>query len=50
MKAVILARVSTSKQEVEGLSLKKIQLPTLRDYADSKGFEVEKEVDPKHNI
>ena len=40
MKAVILARVSTLRQEQEGLSLKEMQLPTLREYAKSKGFEV----------
>lgn len=43
MKAVILARVSTVKQEKEGLSLKDIQLPQLKDYADKMGFEVVKE-------
>lgn len=32
-KAVILARVSTLRQEKEGLSLQDIQLPILRDYA-----------------
>lgn len=42
-KAVILARVSTLKQEKEGLSLKEIQLPALRDYAKDKGLEVERE-------
>ena len=42
-KAVILARVSTLKQEKEGLSLKDIQLPELRDYAVKKDFEVVKE-------
>lgn len=40
MKAVILARVSTPRQEKEGLSLKEIQLPTLREYAKDHGFEV----------
>ena len=43
MKAVILARVSTLKQEKEGLSLKDIQLPELRDYAVKRDFEVVKE-------
>lgn len=43
MKAVILARVSTLKQEKEGLSLKEIQLPILQEYAKNKGFEIEKE-------
>ncbi len=43
MKAVILARVSTPKQEKEGLSLKDIQLPELRDYATKKDFEVVRE-------
>jgi site-specific DNA recombinase len=42
-KAVILARVSTVKQEKEGLSLKEIQIPVLRDYAYDKGLAVEKE-------
>jgi hypothetical protein len=39
-KAVILARVSTLRQEKEGLSLKDIQLPELRDYATKRDFEV----------
>lgn len=43
MKAVILARVSTMRQEKEGLSLKDIQLPHLREYAQEKGLEVVKE-------
>lgn len=43
MKAVILARVSTLRQEKEGLSLKDIQLPKLRDYAEEQGFEVAQE-------
>jgi site-specific DNA recombinase len=43
IKAVILARVSTLKQEKEGLSLKDIQLPKLREYAVKKDFEVVKE-------
>jgi len=42
-KAVILARVSTMRQEKEGLSLKDIQLPVLRDYARDKGLVVERE-------
>ena len=42
-KAVILARVSTARQEKEGLSLKDIQLPVLRDYAKDKGLEIEQE-------
>ncbi|MGD9116130.1 MAG: recombinase family protein, partial [Dehalococcoidia bacterium] len=36
-------RVSTTKQEKEGLSLKEIQLPALRGYARDKGLAVEKE-------
>ena len=32
-KAILLARVSTKRQEDEGLSLKKIQVPKLREYA-----------------
>ena len=42
-KAVILARVSTTRQEKEGLSLKDIQLPALREYARNKCLEVERE-------
>ncbi len=43
MKAVILARVSTLRQEKEGLSLKEIQLPKLQEYAKENGFEVARE-------
>lgn len=43
MKAVILARVSTLRQEKEGLSLQDIQVPTLRKYAQEKGIEVVRE-------
>lgn len=43
MRAVILARVSTIKQEQEGLSLTEMQLPALREYAQSKGFEIAQE-------
>ncbi|PIZ61702.1 hypothetical protein COY17_03835 [Candidatus Saccharibacteria bacterium CG_4_10_14_0_2_um_filter_52_9] len=39
-KAVILARVSTKRQETEGLSLEDIQLPQMREYAEDKDFEV----------
>jgi len=39
-KAIILARVSTKRQEDEGLSLKDIQLPRLRSYAEEQGFTV----------
>lgn len=42
-KAVILARVSTIKQEKEGLSLKEIQLPVLREYANDQGFDIDRE-------
>ncbi len=42
-KAVILARVSTLRQEKEGLSLEDIQLPELRKYAQENGFNVVKE-------
>ena len=42
-KAVILARVSTLRQEKEGLSLQDIQLPILRDYAKDNDFEVDRE-------
>jgi len=41
-KAVILARVSTLKQEKEGLSVKDIQLPELRYCAAKRDFEVVK--------
>jgi site-specific DNA recombinase len=40
-KAVILARVSTKRQEEEGLSLQDIQLPVLRRYAKEHGFTVD---------
>lgn len=43
MRSVILARVSTLRQEKEGLSLKDIQLPILRNYAAEKGFSIEQE-------
>ena len=39
-KAVLLARVSTRKQEQEGLSLEEIQLPAMREYADLHDFEI----------
>ena len=42
-KAVILARVSTLRQEKEGLSLQDIQLPILRDYSKDNDLEVDKE-------
>ncbi len=42
-KAIIFARVSTKRQEQEGLSLKEIQLPRMRKYAKEKGFEVVRE-------
>lgn len=41
-RAVILARVSTKRQEEEGLSLQDIQLPVLRRYAKEHGFTVDK--------
>jgi site-specific DNA recombinase len=41
--AIILARVSTLRQEKEGLSLDELQLPTMREYAKQKQFEVVKE-------
>ena len=43
MKAVILARVSTIRQEKEGLSIQEIQLPRLRDYCEEKGMEIDRE-------
>src|SRR3989344_2939166 len=42
-KAVLLARVSTKRQEQEGLSLEDIQLPAMREYADLHDFEIVKE-------
>ncbi|MBU0976110.1 recombinase family protein [Patescibacteria group bacterium] len=42
-KAIILARVSTKEQEETGLSIEKIQLPQMRQYAKDKDFEVVKE-------
>ncbi len=39
---IILARVSSPKQEAEGLSLKEIQLPALQEYARQKGIDVPK--------
>lgn len=42
-KAIILARVSTPEQQRSGLSLDEIQLPKLRDYIASKGYEIDKE-------
>jgi site-specific DNA recombinase len=41
-KAVILARVSTSRQEKEGMSLQN-QLPILQNYARTQGFEIDQE-------
>ena len=43
IQAVILARVSTSRQEKEGLSLREIQIPLLQEYAQNKGFSVIRE-------
>ena len=40
MKAVILARVSTIRQEKEGLSIQEIQLPRLRTYCEEKGWKL----------
>lgn len=42
-KAIILARVSTPQQAKQGLSLDEIQLPRLREYADTLGLEIEQE-------
>ena len=42
-KAIIFARVSTKRQENEGLSLEEIQLPNARKYAEAKGLNVIKE-------
>ena len=41
-KAIILARVSTPEQEETGLSIDKIQLPQMFEYAKENGFEVDK--------
>lgn len=42
-KAIIFARVSTRRQEQEGLSLQDVQLPRMRAYAKDKGFDVVQE-------
>ena len=42
-RGVILARVSTPKQEQEGLSLQELQLPTLRSYCFEQRITVDKE-------
>ncbi|PIR54717.1 hypothetical protein COU74_03110 [Candidatus Peregrinibacteria bacterium CG10_big_fil_rev_8_21_14_0_10_36_19] len=42
-KAIILARVSTKEQEATGLSLDKIQIPQMRQYAKYNDFEIVKE-------
>lgn len=42
MKAIILARVSTTRQEEEGLSLDN-QMNTLRSYAKEHGLQVVQE-------
>lgn len=39
-RAVIFARVSTARQEKEGLSLKEIQIPRAKEYAEKHGLEV----------
>lgn len=44
-RAVILARVSTKRQEREGLSLDEIQLPLLKDYAAVNDLLVQSEAD-----
>ncbi len=41
-KAVIFARVSTARQEKEGLSLTEIQIPRAEEYAKKHGLEVDK--------
>jgi DNA invertase Pin-like site-specific DNA recombinase len=43
MKAVILARVSTIRQEREGLSIREIQIPRLEEYCDRNEIEIAKE-------
>ena len=42
-KAVICARVSTSRQGREGLSLSEIQLPRMREYAKEHNLEIVRE-------
>ena len=42
-KAILFARVSTARQEKEGLSLDEIQLPRMREYARQKGLRIVKE-------
>ncbi|MCC7432011.1 recombinase family protein [Candidatus Peregrinibacteria bacterium] len=42
-KAIILARVSTKEQEETGLSIDKIQMPQLREYAKEHGIQVVEE-------
>ena len=42
-KAIIFARVSTTRQEKEGLSLNEIQLPRAHAYAEKHGFQVVRE-------
>jgi len=42
-KAILFARVSTKRQETEGLSLEEIQLPRARDYARDNSLNVVKE-------
>ena len=42
-KAIIFARVSTKRQEKEGLSISEIQLPKAHEYAKRNGLEVVKE-------
>jgi site-specific DNA recombinase len=42
-KAIIVARVSTTRQEKEGLSLQDIQIPKLKKYAEDKGMVVVRE-------
>jgi len=42
-KGILLARVSTIKQEQEGLSLNELQVPTLRTYCRDEGILIEKE-------
>ncbi len=39
-KTIIFARVSTKRQETEGLSLEEIQLPRAREYAKTNGLNV----------
>ena len=48
-KAVIFARVSTARQEKEGLSLTEIQIPRAEEYAKKHGLEVWARISAKYS-